>query len=170
MGTCMSKSTTMTIWNSRGCSLFCQVDKEQRGEREEGKCTWNLSDDPMVVKGGADDISIFHVKVSIMADTSLCHQKCYEESRWQLYLYIWEWETIGRKKDLDHYMYNSQCIIHNKYYELLSTHYSVTSIKIYYQSQSGSQLCCRIVCLSIWTWHLSFSRQLSPVDEVLDKR
>jgi len=36
------------------------------------------------------------------------------------------------KKDLDHYVHNSQHVIHNKHYELLSAYYGFTSIKIYY--------------------------------------
>ena len=77
-------------------------------------------------------------------------QKCHEESRWESCLYIYENEQRHKermwKKDLDHYVHDSQRVIHDEVYELLNAHSGVSSIKSCYQSQSGSQWHCRIVC------------------------
>ena len=39
------------------------------------------------------------------------------------------------KKDLDHYVYDGQRVIHDEVYELLSAHSGVPSIKSYHQIQ-----------------------------------
>ena len=48
-----------------------------------------------------------------------------------VYIYENEKRQEGQmwKKDLDHYVHDSQRIVHNEHYELPSAHCSVTSIK-----------------------------------------
>jgi len=59
----------------------------------------------------------------------VCPMKKVDDSH--VYIYENEKRQEGQmwKKDLDHYVHDSQCIVHNEHYELPNAHCSVTSIK-----------------------------------------
>ena len=130
----------MSSWSFCWCSLYYFCDPKHNGSE-----TLRTMSDSWNGWGSASS-----TWKSVSWQTHHRGQKCHEESRWESCLYIYENEQRHKermwKKDLDHYVHDSQRVIHDEVYELLSAHSGVSSIKSYHQIQSGSQWHCRIVC------------------------
>ena len=64
------------------------------------------------------------------------------------------------KKYLGQQLHDGWHVIHNKFYELLSVHTSISSSILDMRASSTPNRCRGIVCRDDWTWPLSFARRL----------